>query len=219
MKKLGIFRILPLLLLLACSSVAYSKETISWEQLVPPFDQSKNPYLDLPRELRGDFIKLWKVYKRKIAGKSSASQDHRANNYIAALEAGGVDVKAAISDMVEFARLRKENERRLVEDLNGKNVTLEGYLLPTEFTGDLIVEFLLVPTVGACVHTPVPPLNQLVYVKLPKGIDNPGLFTPVRVGGLISTDTNNHSIPYSDGDAPAESGYSMSATRVERYAD
>jgi hypothetical protein len=219
MKKLGVFRILPLLLLLACSSVAYSMETISWEQLVPPFDQSKNPFLNLPQDQRSHFIRLWKIHKRQLAGKNSANQDFRANKYIAALEAGGVDVKAGISDMVEYVRLRKENERRLVEELNGKNVTLEGYLLPTEFNGDRIVEFLLVPEVGACVHTPVPPVNQLVYVKLPEGIANPGLFTPVRVGGLISTDTNNHSIPYSDGDSPAESGYSMLATRVERFAD
>jgi len=219
MKKIWIFRILPLLLLLACSSVAYSMETISWKQLVPPLDQSQHPYLYLPREQRGDFIKLWKIHKRKLAGKSSESQDLWTNKYIAALEAGGVDVSAAISDMVEIARLQKENGRRLVEELNGKKVSLEGYLLPTEFTDDRIVEFLLVPTRGACVHSPAPPLNQLVYVKLPRGITNPGLFTPVRVGGRISTDTNNHSITYSDGETPAESGYSMRATRVERFAD
>ena len=107
----------------------------------------------------------------------------------------------------------------LVEELNGKSVAIKGYLLPTEFSGDRIVEFLLVPSDGACVHTPVPPLNQLVYVRLPRGIDNPGLFTPVRVGGRISTEASKHTMSLSDGQSAVEAGYSMLATRVERYAD
>jgi len=214
-----IFRVLPILLLLASSSVAYSMETISWNQLVPPLDQSKNPYLKLPRGLKRDFYNLWTVYKLRLRGKSGENQERLANKSVAALEAHGVDVSSAVSDMVEYARQQKENELLLVEELNGKSVVLEGYLLPTEFSGDRIVEFLLVPSDGACVHTPVPPLNQLVYVKLPKGINNPGLFTPVRVGGRISTDASKHSISYSDGGSAVEAGYSMLATRVEGYAD
>ena len=219
MKKFRIFRILPILLLLACSSVAYSMETIGWNQLVPPLDQSKNPYLKLPQELKRDFYMLWTIYKHKLKGKTSTNQDRLENKSIAALEAGGVDVGLLISDLAELTRQQKDNERQLVEELNGKNVVLEGYLLATEFSGDRIVEFLLVPSDGACVHTPVPPLNQLVYVKLPKGITNPGLFAPVRVGGRISTDASKHSISYSDGESAVEAGYSMLATRVQRYAD
>ncbi len=38
-------------------------------------------------------------------------------------------------------------------------------MLPLEMSGPKAVEFLLVPTVEACAHTPPPPPpNQLVYV-------------------------------------------------------
>ena len=70
-----------------------------------------------------------------------------------------------LRDISEFNRLKQANRGRLVEELNGKQVRIAGYLLPTEFSGDRVVEFLLVPTAGACVHTPPPPLNQLVHVR------------------------------------------------------
>jgi hypothetical protein len=172
MKCSVIFRVLAILLLLACNSAAYSMEKIGWDQLVPQVDQSKNPFETLPKAMIHDFSVLWSIYKRMVAGNSSEGQDRLANKSIAALEAAGVDVRSTINDMVEYTRLVKENGRVLVEELNGKSVAIKGYLLPTEFSGDRIVEFLLVPSDGACVHTPVPPLNQLVYVKLPRGIDN-----------------------------------------------
>ena len=219
MKCSVIFRVLAILLLLACNSAAYSMEKIGWDQLVPQVDQSKNPFETLPKAMIHDFSVLWSIYNRMVAGNSSEGQDRLANKSIAALEAAGVDVRSTINDMVEYTRLVKENGRVLVEELNGKSVAIKGYLLPTEFSGDRIVEFLLVPSDGACVHTPVPPLNQLVYVKLPRGIDNPGLFTPVLVGGRISTEASKHTMSFSDGQSAVEAGYSMLANRVERYAD
>jgi len=217
MKRSVILRILAILLLFTGTTAAYGMEKIDWDQLVPPVDQSKNPYKTLPGEMSRDFHIVWSIYKRKVAGNSSESQDRLANKSIDALETAGIDVRAAVNDMVEYTRLKKENGSVLVEELNGKSVSIEGYLLPTEFSDDRIVEFLLVPSDGACVHTPVPPLNQLIHVKLPRGIDNPGLFTPLRVGGRISTEASEHTMSFSDGQSAVVVGYSMLATRVERY--
>jgi hypothetical protein len=219
MKQSVIFRVLALLLLFGCNSAAYGMEKIDWEQLVPPVDQSKNPFKTLPSQVRHDFKIVWNIHKLNLAGKMSENQERRANKSIETLEAAGVDVRAEVNNLVEYIRLKKENESVLVEELNGKSVSIEGYLLPTEFSGDRIVEFLLVPSDGACVHTPVPPLNQLVYVKVPDGIDNPGLFTPVRVGGRITTEAGKHTMSLSDGQSAVEAGYSMLSTQVERYAN
>lgn len=219
MKRSVIFRVLAILLLFACNSAVYGMEKIHWEQLVPPVDQSKNPFNTLPMEMKHNFKIVWNIHKLNVAGNMSENQERRANNSIAALEAAGVDVKAAVGNMIEFIRLKKENGSVLVEELNGKSVSIEGYLLPTEFSGERVVEFLLVPSDGACVHTPVPPLNQLVYVKFPRGVDNPELFTPVRVGGRISTEARKHTMTFSDGQSDVEAGYSMLAAQVERYAN
>lgn len=51
----------------------------------------------------------------------------------------------------------------------GQQAKVPGFMVPLEDYLERVTEFLLVPYVGACVHTPPPPPNQLVYVRLPEG--------------------------------------------------
>ena len=46
---------------------------------------------------------------------------------------------------------------------------IPGFTVPLEDFASSATEFLLVPYVGACVHTPPPPPNQLVYVEMDEG--------------------------------------------------
>ena len=204
-------------LMLVVSPAAPALETIDWDALVPTPEINRSPYFDLPSHVRRDFLNLWNVYELRLRGKRSERLDRLGNKSIAALEAAGVDAHTALGDMIAFVSAQKANESRLVEELNGKHVRLAGYLLPTEFAGSRIVEFLLVPSDGACVHTPVPPLNQLVYVRLDEGIEDTGLFTPVQVSGRLSTGKTALTVRYSDGENDVEAGYSMAATTVEPY--
>lgn len=48
----------------------------------------------------------------------------------------------------------------------GKEVKIPGFVVPLEDFASEVTEFLLVPYVGACVHTPPPPPNQLVFVQM-----------------------------------------------------
>jgi len=48
----------------------------------------------------------------------------------------------------------------------GRDVMIPGFIVPLEDFANSASEFLLVPYVGACVHTPAPPPNQLVHVKM-----------------------------------------------------
>ena len=56
-----------------------------------------------------------------------------------------------------------------LRDLVGKPVKIPGFTVPLEDFASSATEFLLVPYVGACVHTPPPPPNQLVYVEMDEG--------------------------------------------------
>ena len=60
-------------------------------------------------------------------------------------------------------------EPSVVASLNGRRVRLSGYVVPLKHKGRRVSEFLLVPYVGACIHVPPPPQNQIVYVttKIP----------------------------------------------------
>ena len=70
--------------------------------------------------------------------------------------------------------------------LDGTLVKVPGFTVPLEDWASSATEFLLVPYVGACVHTPPPPPNQLVYVTMEEGkrakMDG---WNPVWVEGVL----------------------------------
>lgn len=74
----------------------------------------------------------------------------------------------------------------VVEELDGERVRLGGYILPFDFfSGGRVSRFLLVPYVGACIHVPPPPPNQLVYVETSEPIEVAGLWDPVFAEGIM----------------------------------
>ena len=73
----------------------------------------------------------------------------------------------------------------VVTELDGKRVHIGGYVVPLDFEATNVKEFLLVPFVGACIHVPPPPPNQIIYVKTAKGFDVEGSFDPVYVTGTL----------------------------------
>ncbi|MGP1275758.1 MAG: DUF3299 domain-containing protein [Caulobacterales bacterium] len=73
-----------------------------------------------------------------------------------------------------------------VEELDGQRVRLGGYILPFDyFSGGRVTRFLLVPYVGACIHVPPPPPNQLVYVETSEPVEVEGLWDPIYAEGVI----------------------------------
>ena len=108
---------------------------------------------------------------------------------------------------------------RVREDLDGRKVRIPGYVLPLDFNGQSVHEFLLVPYVGACIHTPPPPMNQIVYVKASAGFENKGMYEPVWVEGTMSTRSGKHDLSLVDGSSAVEAGYSLDALTISPYTD
>jgi uncharacterized protein len=96
---------------------------------------------------------------------------------------------------------------QVVPELDGKRVRIGGYVVPLDFEATNVKEFLLVPFVGACIHVPPPPPNQIVYVKTDKGFDVAGSFDPVWVTGTLKVASQYTGL--------AETGYSIDAEKVE----
>ena len=92
-------------------------------------------------------------------------------------------------------------------ELDGENVKIGGYVVPLDFKATKIKEFLLVPFVGACIHVPPPPANQIIYVKTEEGFNIGGLFDPVYVTGKLSAKMTPTGL--------AETGYTIDANAVE----
>lgn len=81
---------------------------------------------------------------------------------------------------------RSQQASELLDQHQGKSVRIPGFMIPLEDDVASAVEFLLVPFVGACIHTPPPPPNQIVRVAM---IRNQGvrmnLWDPVWVTGTF----------------------------------
>lgn len=95
----------------------------------------------------------------------------------------------------------------VVQSLDGKRVHIGGYVVPLDFEATRVKEFLLVPFVGACIHVPPPPANQIVYVKAEQGFDVKATFEPVWVTGTLTVTPAFTGL--------AEAGYTITAEKVE----
>ena len=74
----------------------------------------------------------------------------------------------------------------IVEALDNQKLKLPGYMIPIKFDASSVFEFLLVPYVGACIHTPPPPENQIIYVSLKKPlVVTKDFWAPVWVSGTM----------------------------------
>jgi hypothetical protein len=102
-------------------------------------------------------------------------------------------------------------------DLDGKIIKVPGYVLPLEFSDTKTVEFLLVPYVGACIHTPPPPPNQIIHVHFETGFENRGLYAPVYITGRLSAVSTTTALFLTDGQSNVKTGYRLEATIVEPY--
>jgi hypothetical protein len=66
-----------------------------------------------------------------------------------------------------------------------------------------------VPWVGACIHTPPPPRNQLIYLKTKEGVEVKSRFQAVKVEGTLTIDDRTSSLFLRDGSSDIYSGYSI----------
>ncbi|MEM8772877.1 MAG: DUF3299 domain-containing protein [Pseudomonadota bacterium] len=99
----------------------------------------------------------------------------------------------------------------VVEDLDGKLVRIPGFVLPFEYSASgKISEFLLVPYFGACIHTPPPPPNQMVYVTAEKPADLGQQWNAIWAIGILRTQKHLNEL----GDA----AYTLEIQRWENYS-
>jgi len=199
---------------MACLPVlAGQARQLSWEDLIPARLVAEDPLADLTREQKE--LVYWVINTMDtLPGRSPETEEYfkEVDEAMPSLEKAGIDI-------VEILAKRKELRTAVNEKLSGEHVRIPGYLLPLELSGSKVTEFLLVPYVGACIHVPPPPPNQIVHVKVvqKEGYKNGGLFEPVWVTGKIDAKTMAKELYLVDGSADVDIGYVMKANHVEPY--
>lgn len=201
--------------LLTPNAWADEPRQLMWADLVPKSAVMDNPFLKLTKEQLAWVSDVAAVRDRKDRGDRTLSATERESEqaFSRKLEEAGIDVDGLLATRMKII----ERGRAVNPLLNGQNVRLPGYLLPLEFSGKQVTEFLLVPWVGACIHTPPPPPNQIVHVKPEKPVEIGGMFAPVWVTGQMTTGAIKKSLSLVDGSADIDVGYSLRASQVEPY--
>jgi len=133
------------------------------------------------------------------------------------LASKGLDVDSLIAARSRIAELRRQRASGIVHELDGRTVKIPGYMLPLDYSAKRVSEFLLVPWVGACIHTPPPPKNQIVYVRLADGYAYESIYEPVWVSGEITTGERTSTLYLVDGSDDISSGYSLLESKVSPY--
>jgi len=98
----------------------------------------------------------------------------------------------------------------VVEALDGQMVKLPGYIVPLDMTEEgRVIEFLLVPYFGACIHVPPPPSNQIVHATSELGVRLEALYEPFWIEGPLRVEHASSEL--------AEAGYRMQAQKIYPY--
>lgn len=118
-----------------------------------------------------------------------------------------------ILGIIEHGQLATGFEQALsgavTTEYDGKRVRIPGFMVPLSFEGSTVREFLLVPYIGACIHVPPPPPNQIVMVTAEEPYEITGYFDAVYVEGTMATEGVSTEL--------ASVGYSITDAEVSPY--
>jgi hypothetical protein len=101
------------------------------------------------------------------------------------------------------------NATKLNPALDGAYIKIPGFIIPIDLLTTGVTSFVLVPYVGACLHVPPPPPNQLVFVTTETPWPSDNLWDAVWVTGQIQHEIQTTEI--------AEIGYALRADAMEIY--
>ncbi len=102
-----------------------------------------------------------------------------------------------------------QGDFKSIPELDAELVRIPGFIIPLEFDDLDVVEFILAPYKGACIHVPAPPPNQLIHVKTDDPFPSAKLIQPVWVTGVLHTTQRETGL--------AATGYSMRASQIDLY--
>lgn len=137
--------------------------------------------------------------------------------YIDDIEDGGFedDIGSEIKNFLDTASNDRYQQAlvstNIIKDLNGRAVRIPGFVVPVEFDEEIITEFFLVPYFGACIHSPPPPPNQIIYVQAAKGLKLETLYDPFWISGKLSTTLVENFM--------ATAAYSLEMASYEAYTE
>ena len=219
MRRQVTWGLILLCVLCAVPVVASQVRQMTWDDLKPVIE-FEDPFTKLTTDQLQNLSIVARVRQIEAAGKEMGEASLKeAAEAEAALVKEGVDIDGLLARRAEIRDLRKKRATSVVGELNGTTIRMPGFVLPIEYDGTKVTEFLLVPWVGACIHTPPPPANQIVHVVVDESQarESKGIFEPVCVTGDMFTKATVRNLYLNDGSGDISIGYTLTASLVEPY--
>ncbi|WP_373974302.1 DUF3299 domain-containing protein [Chitinibacter sp. SCUT-21] len=190
-------------------------KNIKWSDLQPDSPTLRATVNKMSQDEKTRLMRAVQQRELKIMldnGKLKASD--LTQNDIKLIKENYSDLKPLIAEIEAF---EKKRTKEMIPALNNQVVEIDGYLLPLKQNGKKVVEFLLVPVIGACIHVPAPPPNQLIVVQYPKGYEQSNLFAAVTVSGKLAIKSSTANLSLADGASDVPVGYTLAANEVREY--
>jgi len=224
-RRIPFTTLLIVLILLSVPYASLSEErarVIDWENLLSSASTDfDDPFLKLNEEQMFQVRQVVRIRHLRDTGKSidakiSSEEEPRIT---AELKSQGIDVDWLISQRERVARERARRTEQADEGLMGAHVRIPGYILPLAVNGEgKITEFLLVPWVGACIHSPTPPPNQIIHVSYPQGTEPRGHFSAIWLEGTITFKPADYHLFLVDGKREVRVVYDMEIQDFSDYS-
>lgn len=160
---------------------------IMWEDLMPEGSEE---------ELMREYEQFYAMLEKRYAASATSLVD--------------ADPYARIEEGSEFDFMPQLGSFDTVEELDGEFIRMPGYVVPFDFDlKNKHREFLFVPYMGACIHTPPPPPNQIVFVRADPAIKIDDIWAPYWIEGTLSTEKTENDL--------GNTAYALSMTKIEDY--
>ena len=161
--------------------------TIMWEDLMPEGSEEA---------LMAEYEAFYAMLEQRYAANTTTLAD--------------ADPYAMIEEGSEFDYMPQLGNFDTVEDLDGQHARIPGYVVPFDFNTDRQqTEFLFVPYMGACIHSPPPPPNQIIFVRADPAVRIKDIWVPYWLEGTLSTEKTENDL--------GNTAYSMSMMEIEPY--
>ncbi|MFK7941554.1 MAG: DUF3299 domain-containing protein, partial [Paracoccaceae bacterium] len=190
-------------ILLASSAQAENPRVVDWQALIPDHAPLADPLDGVPMSVRFDLGFAAQVLSDARAGViAEGGPEHNiAMGVLESLKARGMDADRLIDAFANRDAELQARKTATVPTLDGAFVRIAGYALPLGASEEGVSEFLLVPYVGACIHYPPPPANQMVLASLATPHRFEDRFEAVWITGYLTARSAQQSLHYVDGAA------------------
>ena len=188
-KRLRLATLSALLVVSLCSAVAQSITPPPVGTPAPVVKPGPKAPAGAARELDWDELLPQDVRARFSGGPPPPTHD--------TLGEGGL----AAQQMMDFS---------INKALDGALIKIPGFIVPLDVGKDgLVTDFFLVPYFGACIHVPPPPPNQIVHVRISKGIALDSIYEAYWITGRMKVVNKSTRL--------GASAYQLAASNVEIY--